>query len=144
MFKRKLLYLKYCDFPKRLNVRAFAAFVAVMYALFCFDPDFFVGGMSFKFNLFNNNFNEPNYLSWFISSIYLHSFLIGAYRASCVLIKDRLVKSVFYALMIDSIISLLNTIIWGYYNPTASIIIRNIFVTIAVLYAYFILPHERD
>lgn len=81
-------------------------------------------------------------MAWFVGAIYQYVFAFITYRAACSYINHKLIKSVFYALMVDALISLLNVIIFGCYNSVETILIRNVFVVLAMLYAYLVLPHE--
>jgi hypothetical protein len=138
-----VLFVKFLDFPKKVRKTFFVVSVTLMYAFFCLDPDTLFNDKTYDFKLFNNDFSEVGYMAWFLSTMYLHTFLFITFRCATVLIQDRLIKSIFYALLMDSVFSILNTIFWGYYNPVESIIARNVFVIIALLYAYFILHESR-
>ncbi len=118
--------------------------VSIVYAIFCLDPQNMFGDKSYDFKFLYNDFSENGNMAWFISSIYMNVFLFITFRAATSLIADKIVKSVFYALMVDSIVSIVNISVFGYYNPIESIVIRNSFVILAMLYAYFILPHGKQ
>ncbi len=139
-----VLYNKHLDFPKKLNPTRFLIWVTLFYVIFCVDPNQLFADKSFEAKLFFNDFNESGYLAWFINTLYLYGFLFIAFRGACVMIQHRLIKSIFYALYIDSVISFVNTLIFGYYNPVTSIIIRNVSIIIAMLYSYFILYNATD
>jgi len=61
----------------------------------------------------------------------------------CVEIKNRLVKSIFFAVIWDTIFSLANFFIFGFEFNQTSNIIRNISFLVAIFYAFFILFGER-
>lgn len=137
------LYSKMLDFPKKVHPELFTLSVTILYGIFCIDPTSLFDNKSYDYHLFYNDFNESGYLAWFIASLYQNTFALIAYRAACSYIAHRLIKSIFYALMFDALINIINVIIFGCYNPIEAIIIRNVFVILAVLYAYFVLPHDK-
>jgi hypothetical protein len=138
------LYNRHLDFPKNINKGWFVSVVAILYMIFCIDPNLLMVEITFNFKLFNNDFNEEGYFAWFVASIYNYVFAFVTFRCATAYVNDKLVKSIFYALTIDALISLLNTIIFGCYNPIESAVIRNVFVILAMFYAYFILPHDSN
>lgn len=126
------------DFPKGFDKNVFFVLMIVFYAAFAMEHESYLP-ITFDAKLFNNNFNEPGMLCWFVSSLIMQGFILLLTRTGTILIQDRLVKSIFYALFIDSNFEILNTIFFGYYVSEVSLVVRNVAVILAMIYAYFIL-----
>lgn len=131
------------DFPKGLDKNLFFVEMILFYFLFSFQPENYFPEQ-IDFCLFNNDFSEPGLLVWFIQALVLQGFILLITRTGTILIQDRLIKSIFYSLFIDSIFSILNTIFFGYYVSEVSLIVRNVAVILAMIYAYFILYNATD
>jgi hypothetical protein len=138
------LYNRHLDFPKKIKKGWFVASVTFLYAVFCVDPNILMGDIVFDFSLFNNDFREEGYFAWFVASVYNYVFSFITFRCATAYVSDKLIKSIFYALTIDAVISLFNTIIFGCYNPIESAVVRNVFVILAMFYAYFILADHDN
>jgi hypothetical protein len=129
------------DFPKGLDKNVFFVEMIIFYFLFSFQPENYLPeSVCFKF--FANDFKEVGLLVWFFQALVMQGFILLITRTGTILIQDRLIKSIFYALFIDSIFSIINTIFFGYYVSEISLVVRNVAVILAMIYAYFILYHE--
>jgi hypothetical protein len=126
------------DFPKNFNENTFFILVICFYCLFSIHFENYLPD-SLDLNLCKNDFNESGMVVWFFETLLGQFFILLLTRTGTILIKDRLVKSLFYAMFIDSMFSILNTLIFGYYVSDFSLLIRNISVILAMIYAYFIL-----
>lgn len=132
------------DFPKGFDKNVFFVLMVVFYAAFAMEHESYLP-VTLDAKLFNNDFNEPGMLCWFVSSLIMQFFILLITRTGTILINDRLVKSIFYALFIDSNFEILNTIFFGYYVSEVSLVVRNVAVILAMIYAYFILYNaEHD
>jgi len=131
------------DFPKGLDKNVFFVEMVIFYFLFSFQPENHLPE-SICLKLFGNDFNEPGLLVWFFQALVMQGFILLITRTGTILIQDRLIKSIFYALFIDSIFSILNTIFFGYYVSEVSLVVRNVAVILAMIYAYFILYNVTD
>lgn len=126
-------------FPTSINTNWLLAQVIIMYCLFCFGFANKYEHSVYDYVLFKNDFKIAGTLAWVLASLEVSVFTFIITRAACVYATNRVVKSMFFALMIDSVFSILNTIIFGFYENTYSILARNGFVVIAILYSYLIL-----
>lgn len=126
------------DFPKHLDKNVLFIEMVAMFVLFSINFELLLPE-SINFKLFTNNFNDYGHLTWFVQCLITQSFILLITRTGTVLIHDRLVKSIFYALFIDSIFSIFNTLIFGYSLNEYSLIIRNATIILAMCYAYYIL-----
>jgi hypothetical protein len=131
------------DFPKGLDKNIFFVEMVVFYFLFSFQPENYLPD-EVDFYFFNNDFREPGLLVWFFQALVMQGFILLITRTGTILIQDRLIKSIFYSLFIDSIFSILNTIFFGYYVSEVSLIVRNVAVILAMIYAYFVLYNETQ
>jgi len=131
------------DFPKGLDKNVFFVEMVIFYFLFSFQPENYLPE-SICLKLFGNDFNEPGLLVWFFQALVMQGFILLITRTGTILIQDRLIKSIFYALFIDSIFSIINTIFFGYYVSEISLVVRNVAVILAMIYAYFILYNATD
>lgn len=138
------LYNRHLDFPKPINKTYFFLSVVFSYGVFCLDPQTMFYDKAYDFKFLYNDFSVKGNMSFVVASIYMYIFLFITFRAATSFITDKLLKSIFYTLMIDSIVSIINVIIFGDYNPIESIVVRNCFVVLAMLYAYYILPHDEQ
>ena len=138
------LYSKYLDFPKKLRQGYFIVTIVFLYMVFSMDLSTLLANYTVDFRLFNNDFTQECHLSWFVNIVLWFIFDFVCFRAATAMIKNKLIKSIFYALSIDAIFSIANIVIFGDFNPVASILVRNIFVILALIYSYFILPHTND
>ena len=137
------LYHKHLDYPKRIRKGWFISTLLLLYGLFCLDLTDILLDHKLDYDLFLNDFRGEGYLAWFVGGMLIYLFQFITFRCATIMIKDRLIKSIFYALTIDAAISMVNVLLFGLYNPIVSILIRNGFVVLAMLYAYFILPNEN-
>lgn len=126
------------DFPKNFNKNVFFTQMVSLFILFSVNPESILP-TTIDLHCFNNDFNNEGELIWFWEALCLQFFILLITRTGTILIEDRLVKSLFYALFIDSIVSILNTVIFGYSLNEFSLIIRNVTVIASMSYAYFIL-----
>ena len=131
------------DFPKIFTKNVFFAQMVSLFILFSVNPESILPA-TIDLHCFSNDFNNDGELVWFYQSLCMQFFILLVTRTGTILINDRLVKSIFYALFIDSIVSILNTIIFGYSLNEFSLIIRNVTVIISMSYAYFILFDGTD
>lgn len=148
------LYNKYLDFPKKIHQGRFVAALILLYALFTLNPNKYLQETTiqaiviwdYTINpiLFFNDFTIEGSVAYFVTSMYYYFYLLVITYAATVHITHRLFKSMFYAATIDSIISIINVIIFGSLDLTESAIIRNVFVILALLYAYFILADHDN
>lgn len=126
-------------FPTSINTNWLLVQVVIMYCLFCFGFANKYENSVHDYVLFKNDFRQPGTLAWVLSSLEVSIFTFIITRAACVYADNRLAKSIFFALMIDSVTSVFNTLIFGFYENVYSIIIRNGFVILALIYSYLIL-----
>ena len=131
------------DFPKNFNKNVFFTQMVSLFILFSVNPESILPS-TIDLHCFNNDFNNEGELVWFWEALCLQSFILLITRAGTILIEDRLVKSLFYALFIDSIFSIFNTLIFGYSLNEYSLIIRNLTIILAMSYAYYILFDGTD
>ena len=131
------------DFPKGLDKNVFFVLMIIFYIAFAVEHESYLP-TTINFKLFNNDFTEPGMFCWFVSSLIMQFFILLITRTGTILIQDRLIKSIFYALFIDSNFEILNTIFFGYYVSEFSLIVRNLAVILAMIYAYFILYNATD
>lgn len=131
------------DFPKNFDKNVFFTQLVSLFILFSVNLDN-VLPVSINFKLFGNNFIDDGHLTWFAQTILYQTFILLITRTGTILIEDRLVKSLFYAIFIDSIFSILNTIIFGYSLNEYRLLIRNLTIILAMSYAYFILFDGTD
>ena len=130
-------------FPTYLNTNILLVQVLIMYCAFCFGFANRFEDTVYNFVLFKNDFSTKGTLAWVLSSLEVSIFCLIITRAACVYAPNRLAKSIFFALMIDSFFSILNTIIFGFNENVYAIIARNGFVILALIYSYFILfPYD--
>lgn len=131
-------------FPTSIKPKYLLLQVVVMYALFCFDSSNYFGNKVYNYTLFCNDFSQKGEFAWFVSAIETAMFLFIISYAACVYSADRLAKSIFFAISIDSVFTILNTIMFGYYEHISAIVVRNLFIILALLFAYFILFTPND
>jgi hypothetical protein len=131
------------DFPKGFDKNVFFVLMILFYIGFSVEHETYLPE-SVDFILFNNDFNEIGYLAWTTTALMMQLFILLLARTGTILIKERLVKSLFYAIFIDSNFEIINTIVFGYYVSEVSLIVRNVAVILAMIYAYFILYNETQ
>ena len=126
------------DFPKAIEDKLFLGLMMMCYALFSIDPEI----PAFNFSVFNNDLRQFDVSSWLFSQLIAEIFIFLLSWQACANTSNRLMKSIFYAIMIDSTITAILAILFGYYPSVAIQLLRNSFTCLAMFYAYFIL-HER-
>jgi hypothetical protein len=114
------------QFPQSYNRNIFVIAIVLIYVIFCI-PD-----------------NETKVWINFLEAI-VNYLLIGllAY-IGCVEIKNKLTKSIFFAVIWDTLFSLINLGLFGFEFNFYSNCIRNMSIIIAFIYAYLILFKRHD
>lgn len=131
-------------FPTSINTNWLLVQVLIMYCLFCFGFANKYEYSVYDYVLFQNDFRIVGTLAWVLTSLETSIFIFIISRAACVYANNRLAKSIFFALMIDSVFSIFNTIIFGFNENFYSIFIRNGFIILALIYSYLILFNTND
>lgn len=127
------------DFPKPIKDKYFLGLIIVFYTLFSVDPEL----PTLNFRLFNNDLCEFDVSSWLFSQLIAEMFIFLLSWQACANTSNRLIKSIFYAIMIDSAITAIFAILFGYYTSLSILLIRNSFTCLAMFYAYFILQGTK-
>lgn len=126
------------DFPKPIEDKRFLGLIVVFYTLFSVDPEM----PTLNLCIFNNDLGEFDVSSWLFSQLISEMFILLLSWQSCGITSNRLLKSIFYAIMIDSGVTALFALLFGYYTSVGILLLRNLFTCLAMFYAYFIL-HEK-
>ena len=126
------------DFPKAINDKYFLWSIVICYTLFSIDPE--IPAINLK--IFNNDLSEFDVSSWLFSQLIAEIFILLLSWQACANTSNRLIKSIFYAIMIDSVITALFALLFGYYTSLCIQLLRNSFTCSAMFYAYYIL-HEK-
>ena len=127
------------DFPKPIKDKYFLGLIIVFYTLFSVDPEL----PALDFRLFANDLGEFDVSSWLFSQLIAEMFIFLLSWQACANTSNRLIKSIFYAIMIDSAITAIFAILFGYYTSLSILLIRNLFTSLAMFYAYFILQGTK-
>ena len=136
--------LKMVKFPTSINSKTFFLGVVICYILFCFHPYCETLNKTFDFKLFANDFNLEGALGDFVNFFVWYFFVGFISYAACVMIQDRLFKSIFFAIIIDACFNLLNLIVFGYIYDLPVLIIRNGSVVLSFFLAYLVLFKSED
>ena len=128
------------QFPKTFNKTAFVGILAFIYGVvYCTPPN----TNSYHFVIFANNFNENGKLWWFIQTL-TDSILLGTIAyAACVQTNDRLVKSIFFAIIFDCVFNAINLLIFSDIYNYLSTCIRNGGISSSFLFAYVVLFNNK-
>lgn len=129
-------------FPQYLNKANFVLGLILCYMVSCFDMADLLGETTINFSLFLNDFRELGTLAWLVSAIQISVFIGIISFGACVLSKERLYKSIFFAIHIDSYFSVIHSVVFSYHENVYSLIVRNGFTALALLFAYFILFND--
>lgn len=127
------------DFPQAIKDKYFLGLIIVFYTLFSVDPEL----PTLNFRLFANDLGEFDVSSWLFSQLIAEMFIFLLSWQACANTSNRLIKSIFYAIMIDSAITAIFAILFGYYTSLSILLIRNLFTSLAMFYAYYILHREK-
>lgn len=127
------------DFPKPIKDTTFLIQITILYSLFSIDPEF----PQIDIRLFNNNLGDFDVCSWLFSQLIAEMFIFLLTWQACANTSNRLLKSIFYAIMIDSAITAIFALFFGYYTSVGIQLLRNSFTCLAMFYAYFILQGEK-
>lgn len=131
------------QFPKSFSKTIFIFILSFIYGvIYCAPPN----ENTHNFILFANDFNVKGRLWWFIQTM-ADYILIGTISyAACVESKDRLLKSIFFAILIDSMLSGINLIMFSDIYNDLSTSLRNGGMSSSFLFAYVILfkPNSGD
>ena len=106
----------------------------VFYCLFSFD--FILEPSNYK--LFGNDFSKPYVLDWFYYEIKVHFYILCIGILGLIPNKNKFVERVIVAICMDAVITLLQTIIFGYFAPDFIKPIINAFPFSYIIYAYFV------
>lgn len=127
------------NFPNSINDKTFLLLVVACYASFSFNPEF---NFTIEYNLFKNDLRDVLVVNWLFSQLIAEIFLFLLSWQACANTSNRIVKSIFYAIMLDSAITALFAVLFGYQSSICLSLIRNSFTCLAMFYAYFIL-HKK-
>ena len=127
------------DFPKAIGDKYFLWLVIIFYSLFSIDPEM----PEIDFQLFKNDLGQFDVSSWLFSQLIAEIFIFLVTWQACAIISNRLLKSIFYAIMIDSAITAIFALLFGYYTSVSIQLLRNSFTCLAMFYAYFILQGTK-
>jgi hypothetical protein len=124
------------NFPKPINEKLFFGLIIACYACFCIDPEF---SITFNFSLFKNDLNDVVVVNWLLSQLIAEIFIFLLSWQACANTSNRLIKSIFYAIMLDSLFTALFAVLFGYSPSVGILLLRNSFTCLAMYYAYYIL-----
>jgi hypothetical protein len=127
-------------FPKPINESLFFGLMIACYACFCIDPEF---SITFNYSLFKNDLNDVVVVNWLLSQLIAEIFIFLLSWQACANIQNRLIKSIFYAIMLDSLFTASFAILFGYSPSVGILLLRNSFTCLAMYYAYYILHKEK-
>ena len=128
------------NFPNSIKDKTYLTLIILCYISFSFNPEF---DFTFDFNLFKNDLNDVLVVNWLFSQLIAEIFIFLLSWQACGITSNRLLKSIFYAVMLDSMITALLAILFGYQSSIYLSLIRNSFTCLAMLYAYYILHSKR-
>ena len=128
------------NFPNIIKDKYFLLLVVACYGLFSFNPEF---DFTMKFSLFKNDLNDVLVANWLFSQLIAEMFIFLLSWQACGITQNRLLKSIYYAIMIDSVITALFAVLFGYQSSICLRLIRNSFTCLAMFYAYFILHTKK-
>jgi len=131
-------------FPTLINDKLFLLGMIALYALFMLDMSNYYSTFRLDLVLFANDLNEEGVLPWLINQASWSLFQIVISYHACVDAQTKLRKSIYFAIYIDGILTLCNAIFFGYSEHVAAPIIRNLFVIISFLTAYFYSPKNGN
>lgn len=127
------------NFPNSIKDKTYLTLIVLCYISFSFNPEF---DFTFDFNLFKNDLNDVLVVNWLFSQLIAEIFIFLLSWQACGITSNRLLKSIFYAIMIDSGVTAIFALLFGYYTSVGILLLRNLFTCLAMFYAYFIL-HEK-
>lgn len=127
-------------FPEPIKDRSFLVLIILCYMVFPFTTEF---NHTWKFCLFKNDLSDEFVTNWLANQLIAEIFIFLLTWQACGITSNRLLKSIFYAIMLDSIYTSTLAILFGY-NPSVYLaIVRYSFVILAMLYAYYILHTKK-
>ena len=128
------------NFPEPIKDRSFLVLIILCYMLFPFTTEF---NHTWEFCLFKNDLSDEIVTNWLANQLIAEIFIFLLSWQACGITSNRLLKSIFYAIMLDSIYTSTLAILFGY-NPSVYLaIVRYSFVILAILYAYYILQRKK-
>lgn len=127
-------------FPEPIKDKSFLVLIILCYMVFPSTPEF---NHTWKFCLFKNDLSDEFVTNWLANQIIAEIFIFLLSWQACGLTQNRLLKSIFYAIMLDSIYTSVLAILFGYDPSVCLGIVRYSFVILAMLYAYYILHTKK-
>lgn len=126
-------------FPEPIEDKKFLVLAILCYLVFPFTTEF---NGTINFQLFKNDLGDETVTNWLFSQLISEIFIFLLTWQACGISQNRLLKSIFYAIMLDSVYTSGLAILFGY-NPSVCLgVVRYSFIILAMLYAYYIL-HEK-
>lgn len=123
------------SFPTSSNPKVFLIIIAALYAAFCIDPDL----NPINVQIFYNDLSQPDVFSWLFSQVLSGLFIFYIAKEGCARVENRLVKSILFAIMIDSLCTIFFALLFSYTFSVAVMVLRNSFSVGGMFYAYYIL-----
>jgi hypothetical protein len=121
-----LLMAKLIQFPSHYNRSLFVLAMVLIYVFFCIPKTWF------------------DETVWWYLQTYNDYLLIGSMAfVGCVEIQNKLIKSVFFAIIWDSIFSIINFSIFADEYNAMSSLFRNGSMVVSFFYAYLVLFGDR-
>ena len=127
-------------FPEPIEDRIFLVLAILCYLVFPFTTEF--EGTT-DFQLFKNDLNDKIVTNWLSNQLIAEIFIFLLTWQACGITQNRLLKSIFYAIMLDSVYTSVLAILFGYDPSVCLGVVRYSFIILAMLYAYYILHTKK-